>query len=624
MKRALTGLAIVCTAFFPAPCVQSQPASPNLLKNPDFEKGTEGWRALVADDPAAKYAITPGAGRDGAACVAYRKTAEGFANSHFDQDFDAEPDKTYAFGAWIRGDGTLKPHLRIADENWNTIALIGAPASREWVQIAGIFDSEEKSRFKFQWFGGSRGPEFRQGFSGESWLDNAFVRLATPEEIEQKYRATIRINAQRRVRKIGPLLFGSNQLFHIDDDASRADGKMARMLREAGCRLLRFPGGHVSDNYNWKTQTLDRPKQFPARWGPETTDTDEFMSFCREVGAEPIFCGNFAKAISGPGLEAAAANAADWVRYCNVEKGYGVKYWEIGNETYLSDEWTCTTAEKYAQGVVALSKAMKAVDPTIKIGANGPTNPTAAGRLDTVPWWPAVLERTIDHIDFIIIHCYFSVPSYSAYLHSRNDFAAGLRLTREYIREHYPARADMPIAITEWNTNKTSIGNSLGHAIVIATMLGEFAREGVEMGNYWPLRMKRGQWNRGLLQHGSNDPQPVYHAFRAFATMCRGSLVECTQEGVALAYAALSDDGRSLNVFVINPHPREIGCAISIDGFAPASPAKLHTLTGPSVEANNDEHSEAVSTRVSSIEVGPSFTLRAPGPSLCVVQLTGR
>jgi len=131
MKRALTGLAIVCTAFFPAPCVQSQPASPNLLKNPDFEKGTEGWRALVADDPAAKYAITPGAGPDAAACVAYRKTAEGFANSHFDQDFDAEPGKTYAFGAWIRGDGTLKPHLRIADQNWNTIALV--PTHTAWV-----------------------------------------------------------------------------------------------------------------------------------------------------------------------------------------------------------------------------------------------------------------------------------------------------------------------------------------------------------------------------------------------------------------------------------------------------------------------------------------------------------
>jgi len=82
------------------------------------------WRPLVADDPDAQYTMAPAAGRNASVCTAYRKTAEGFANSHFDQDFDAEPGKTYAFGAWIRGHGTLKPHLRIADENWNTIAVV--------------------------------------------------------------------------------------------------------------------------------------------------------------------------------------------------------------------------------------------------------------------------------------------------------------------------------------------------------------------------------------------------------------------------------------------------------------------------------------------------------------------
>ncbi len=29
-----------------------------------------------------------------------------------------------------------------------------------------------------------------------------------------------------------------------------------------------------------------------------------------------------------------AEEAAGWVRYANVTKGYGIKYWEIGNENY--------------------------------------------------------------------------------------------------------------------------------------------------------------------------------------------------------------------------------------------------------------------------------------------------
>ena len=29
-----------------------------------------------------------------------------------------------------------------------------------------------------------------------------------------------------------------------------------------------------------------------------------------------------------------AAEAAAWVKYANVTKNYGVKYWEVGNEVY--------------------------------------------------------------------------------------------------------------------------------------------------------------------------------------------------------------------------------------------------------------------------------------------------
>ncbi|MFQ5809027.1 MAG: hypothetical protein ACE5JM_05365, partial [Armatimonadota bacterium] len=88
IKHALTGLAIASIALLPAACSATDGATPNLLANPDFENGTEGWRALVGDDPHARYTVAAGAGRDGSACVAYRKTAAGCANSHFDQDFD--------------------------------------------------------------------------------------------------------------------------------------------------------------------------------------------------------------------------------------------------------------------------------------------------------------------------------------------------------------------------------------------------------------------------------------------------------------------------------------------------------------------------------------------------------
>src|SRR5436190_1896173 len=71
-------------------------------------------------------------------------------------------------------------------------------------------------------------------------------------------------------------------------------------------------------------------------------------------------------------------NDAAWVRYANVTKGYGAKYWEIGNEIYgnghygadwEADSHPAKTPVEYANNVVAYADAMKAVDPSVKIGA---------------------------------------------------------------------------------------------------------------------------------------------------------------------------------------------------------------------------------------------------------------
>ena len=48
-------------------------------------------------------------------------------------------------------------------------------------------------------------------------------------------------------------------------------------------------------------------------------------ALCRAVGAEPFITINF---------NASPQLAADWVRYCNRERGYNVKYWEVGDEQW--------------------------------------------------------------------------------------------------------------------------------------------------------------------------------------------------------------------------------------------------------------------------------------------------
>ena len=60
--------------------------------------------------------------------------------------------------------------------------------------------------------------------------------------------------------------------------------------------------------------------------------------------------------------------AAAWVHYANVVKGYGIKYWEIGNE--LDGNWETggpITAEDYVRRYSDYYAAMKAEDPSIVI-----------------------------------------------------------------------------------------------------------------------------------------------------------------------------------------------------------------------------------------------------------------
>ena len=135
------------------------------------------------------------------------------------------------------------------------------------------------------------------------------------------------------------------------------------------------------------------------------------MAGAKKTGAQPIVIANY-----GTGT---AEEAAGWVHYANKTKKYGVKYWEIGNENYgnghygtawEADHHPDKSPNAYATAVVQYAAAMKAVDPTIKIGAvlttpgNWPDGIVAAG--DAGTWNQVVLSVAGPSIDFVILHWY--------------------------------------------------------------------------------------------------------------------------------------------------------------------------------------------------------------------------
>ncbi|MEN4099290.1 MAG: hypothetical protein ROW52_05160, partial [Anaerolineaceae bacterium] len=87
-------------------------------------------------------------------------------------------------------------------------------------------------------------------------------------------------------------------------------------LRRMMPPIIRWPGGCFADDYHWQDgigPRDQRPRRINIHWGEviETNQvgTQEFIRFCRLVGAEPYFCGNV-----GSGT---ARELRDWVEYCN-------------------------------------------------------------------------------------------------------------------------------------------------------------------------------------------------------------------------------------------------------------------------------------------------------------------
>src|SRR5258708_5387321 len=165
--------------------------------------------------------------------------------------------------------------------------------------------------------------------------------------------ANISVDSTKKIRIVDPRIAGLNTA--VWDSAFNTDTTRT-LLGAAKIGALRFPGGSISDTYHWQSG-----KSGTTTWA---TTFDAFASVAVPLGAQVFVTVNY-----GSGT---AQEAADWVTYSNVTKPYGFKYWEIGNECYGSwendthgQQWDPYT---YALQVKDYAAAMKAVDPTIKIG----------------------------------------------------------------------------------------------------------------------------------------------------------------------------------------------------------------------------------------------------------------
>jgi alpha-N-arabinofuranosidase len=246
---------------------------------------------------------------------------------------------------------------------------------------------------------------------------------------------TVFLQPERIIGRRDPMIYGHFlEHFHreiyggvYDPGSPLADsGGMRTDVIEAIRRIkpevIRWPGGCFASAYHWQHGVgPKRQPYFDKAWRVEESNafgTDEFVSFCREVEAEPYICTN-----AGTG---SPQEMSDWVEYCNLEKGgrwasrriengharpFGVKYWSIGNENYLGGEMGSKSLAEWGSYVRESAKMMKRVDPSIEIAAAGVATDwyyrTQRAFHSAADWNLKLLKEAGDYLDWISIHSYW-------------------------------------------------------------------------------------------------------------------------------------------------------------------------------------------------------------------------
>ncbi|MCS7187331.1 MAG: alpha-L-arabinofuranosidase C-terminal domain-containing protein [Armatimonadota bacterium] len=380
--------------------------------------------------------------------------------------------------------------------------------------------------------------------------------------------ATVRVDPQKVLGKVNRMVFGNNQLGYQygaweytapeyadrgagiwDPERSQPVPEMVKFARDIGMSTARYPGGCGSHLFDWKKSVGPVEKRPKQRFG-----LPEFLKFCEAVGAVPV--------ITVADYFGTPQDAADLVEYLNSpddgkhrwaklramdgrKEPWKVVWFEFGNETDhgahkgMDDfgKWQRFTPEEYARRYREYWKAMKSVDPNIKLGAvlANDVTPTLSD------WTKTVVKLTGDIADFYIHHAY--IPHYyrnDGFPDSKTLFKialAGPRQIEAYYRElqnfiRETTGRNIPIAVTEFNGHFVQekpipYRFTLGCALIVAELLQIFMKPELNIAHaqYWQFANE--YW--GMVK-GYSPPytlRPAYWVFWLYHQYFGDLLINC-------------------------------------------------------------------------------------------------
>ena len=386
----------------------------------------------------------------------------------------------------------------------------------------------------------------------------------------------ITIDTNNVFNQILPSHFGLNFPHFIGDNVLEDDNFLTHTSNLSSL-YFRIPGGSGSDRYFWDgniPSAIRDDAQISADDLLDATDyrigPDEYMNVIEDLNSNAIVVVNAGYARYGMAennVQVAAGYAADFVRYLNITLDKNIKYWEVGNELYGSWEaghdvdGNVITGSEYGDIFNIFVDSMKAVDPSIKIGA-------VCYPIDESYnyWTRGVLQKVENTADFLVIHDYFKRKpnpnnvSYQEMLHSVVEVQQDVSNMRNMISDYTSKDENyFPIAMTEFNSKTGEREIAMANALFITNVLAEQIKHGIQMSLLWNLENGLGQdgGDHGILARNSPEvdehtPRPTYYAYYLMQQYFGDKMIFCySPDTTVISYSTMfANDG--LGVVLIN------------------------------------------------------------------------
>lgn len=444
-----------------------------------------------------------------------------------------------------------------------------------------------------------------------------------------KYTAKLELNRDQ-VRRLEPVDFAVSvegdervdvdQISLMPDDAvGTFDPDVVRLADEMHMTELRL-GGNFSSYYHWRDGIGPLDKRVTMEniaWGiPEYNNfgTDEFLSFCKLVHAEPQFNLNMG---SGTPHE-----AVDWVRYIR-NRYQGPMILEMGNELYGKWQVGYPTIHEIAPRTLAFSQALKPVSKDALLMATGET-PN-----DFERWNAAQLSNPPGTFDLLTMHFITGTnhvrlqpytPDFMAAAAYAVPYGLGPDLDRMQAQMDavpgYKGKAHF--AVTEWLfnskgqgernfTNESPSSRNEGGAVMIASTFNTYFRHNsqVKLVDMTGLMEFAGIWKRREQVFVS----PSYYVFQMYSAAKGDTVLPVTTnsgtysvKNGTLGYADVADvpyidavatrneKNRIITLFLVNRSlTNDVPIEINLGALAIADAAKVEQISAVSRYVINDE-----------------------------------